>query len=158
MLKKFPREGNLRNLRVIETARDEASINCLVTEGFFPLMKKVVQSKDIRNKYMILQSKKTKEIKVFTDFRQADNPEYEVVIDWSYYYPVKFLSPFAAYLIPSDIKVDEEVFVADLIEDFIGATWNQGDCFRLKSCEAIWNGTDLIIQYNPKNNRSDFIG
>ena len=158
MLRKIPIEGNLRNLRVIETARDEASINMNVTEGFFPLMKKVVPSKDIKRKYMILQSKKTKEIVVYTDFRQADNPEYEVVIDWTFYYPLKTLSPFAAYLIPPDIKVDEEVFVADLIEDFIGSTWNQGDCSRLKSCEAIWNGTDLIIQYNPKNNRTNFIG
>ena len=24
--------------------------------------------------------------------------------------------------------------------------WNQGDSYRLSSCEAIWNGKDLILQ------------
>lgn len=32
------------------------------------------------------------------------------------------------------------------------------DTYRLESCEAIWNGTDLEIQYDPIANRSDFIG
>ena len=46
----------------------------------------------------------------------------------------------------------------DLIEVYIGASWNQGDTYRLENCEAIWNGTDLEIQYDPRTNRSDFMG
>ena len=65
-----------------------------------------------------------------------------------------FSSPFAAYLIPKDVKKGERV----LLEDYIGASWNQGDTFRLESCEAIWNGRALEIQYDPRVNRSGFVG
>ena len=50
------------------------------------------------------------------------------------------------------------VFVEDLIEDYIGASWNQGDTYRLESCEAIWNGKNLEILYDQNVNRTDFIG
>jgi hypothetical protein len=53
-------------------------------------------------------------------------------------------------LIPKDIKIGERVFVKDLIENFVGQTWNQGNSWRLKSCEAIWNGEELEIQFNPE--------
>jgi hypothetical protein len=103
-----------------------------------------------------------REIEIIGDYRMGVrmNKEipFETVIDWTYYYPQTFNSPFEAYLIPKDIKTGERVFIEDLIEDYIGAKWNQGDTYRLESCEAIWNGTDLEIQYDPKANRSDFIG
>ena len=91
-------------------------------------------------------------------FRMDKESLFERVIDWTYYYPYTFNSPFAAYLIPKDIKTGERVFIEDLIEDYIGASWNQGNTYRLDSCEAIWNGTDLEIQYDPKANNSIFIG
>ena len=68
------------------------------------------------------------------------------------------MSPFAAYLIPKDIVIGERVFVKDLIEDFVGKSWNQGDTYRLESCEAIWNGIDLEIQYERSENCSSFVG
>jgi len=64
----------------------------------------------------------------------------------------------AAYLIPKDIQIGERVFIEDLIEDYVGASWNQGDTFRLESCDAIWNGKDLEIQYNPQIDFSKFVG
>jgi hypothetical protein len=67
-------------------------------------------------------------------------------------------SPFAAYLIPKNIKVGERVFVKDLIEDYIGFEWNQGNTQRLISAEAKWDGTDLIIQYDPKRSVTRAIG
>ena len=126
------------------------------------LLKKVKPSKEIRLKYSIIQNKKTGEIEILGDYRSGfdlhNNGEFETVIGWTYYYPHNFKSPFAAYLIPNDIKIGERVFIEDLIEDYIGASWNQGDSYRLESCEAIWNGSDLKIQYNPKANRSNFLG
>ena len=38
----------------------------------------------------------------------------------------------------------------ETIENFVGQTWNQGNSWRLKSCEAIWNGEELEIQFNPE--------
>ena len=80
-----------------------------------------------------------------------------MVLDFTFYYPYSFPSPFAAYLIPRDIKIGEKVFLEDLIEDYIGASWNQGDTYRLESCEAVWNGKDFDIQYDPSQ-RADFVG
>ena len=73
--------------------------------------------------------------------------QYEKVIDWTFYYPHQFPSPYAAYLIPDDIEIGEWVYLEDLIEDFVGASWNQGDKYRLESSEAMWNGKDFEIPY-----------
>lgn len=160
------RNKNLKELRVIKTARDKDSINRAAKSGFKPLVKKVEPSDKIRSKYSLVQNKKTGEIQISGDYRSdyrrgfylEDNNDFETVIDWTFYYPYSFKSPFAAYLIPNDIKIGERVFIEDLIEDYIGASWNQGDTYRLESCEAIWNGTDLEIQYDPSTKRIDFIG
>jgi hypothetical protein len=151
-----------KGLRVIKTARDKESINKATKTGFTPLIKKVEPSEKIRSKYSVVQNKKTGEIEIVVDYREGrpsgENSEFETVIDWTFYYPHNFTSPFAAYLIPKDIKIGERVLIEDLIEDYIGASWTQGDTYRLTSCEALWNGSDLEIQYDPRVNRSDFIG
>jgi hypothetical protein len=156
------RNENTSNLRVIKTARDKESINNAAKNGFYPLIKKVVSSTQISSKYAVFQNKTTGEIKVIGDYRMEyrmdPDSEFEKVIDWTYYYPHQFKSPFAAYLIPRDIKTGERVFIEDLIEDYIGSSWNQGDTYRLESCEAIWNGNDFDIQYDPDTSRSDFVG
>jgi hypothetical protein len=144
------------------TARDKNSINAGVKNGYWPLVKKVEPSKEIRSKFSVIQNKKTGEIEVSGDYRSRfwgeNADDFEIVIDWTSYYPHSFKSPFAAYLIPADIQIGERVFVEDLIEDFIGEKWNQGDTYRLASCEAIWNGTDLEIQYDPDTTRTSFVG
>ena len=153
---------NMDNIRIVKTARDKKSINEAASKGLLPLLKKVVPSSEIRSKYAVMQNKKTGEIMVIGDYRifheLEGNPVLVTVIDWTEYYPHNFASPFAAYLIPKDIQIGERVFIEDLIEDYVGATWNQGDTYRLESCEAIWNGKDLVIQYDPKKNVSSFVG
>ena len=152
-------KSNPKGLRVIRTARDEKSINRAASEGLRPLVKKVEASPEIRSKFAIWQNEKTGKIEVSGDYRSSyDVGEGMVkVIDWSYFYPNPFKNPFAAYLIPPDMAVGERVFLEDLIEDRIGASWNQGDTMRLESAEAIWNGEDFEIQIEPKNLRF-FIG
>lgn len=160
------KDENQPDLRVIKTARDESSINDAIKAGFKALIKKVEPSPLIKTKFSVVQNKKTGTIRVYGDYRgnylleniHEDEKDFETVIDWTEYYPYSFKSPFAAYLIPKDIQVGERVFVEDLIEDFVGKAWNQGDRFRLNSCEAIWNGTDLEIQYDPKRDVRVVIG
>lgn len=150
------------NIRIVKTARDKNSINEAASKGLQPLLKKVVPSSEIRSKYAVIQNKMTGEIEVIGDYRifhnLKENPDLVTVIDWTEYYPHNFASPFAAYLIPKDIQIGERVFIEDLIEDYVGASWNQGDTFRLESCDAIWNGKDLEIQYNPQIDFSNFVG
>ena len=149
-------------LRIIKTARDEDSINAAADLGFRPLLKKVKPSRKIRAKYAVIQNKRTGHISVLGDYRgsyyEFDEMEMEIVFDWSFYYPYSFESPFAAYLIPPDIAIGERVYVDDLIEDYVGLRWSQGDTYRLDGCEAIWNGTDLEIQYDPKRDQHYAIG
>lgn len=151
---KFNKVSNRKNLRVIRTARSLFKINLAAKFGYFPLVKAVEASEKIKSKYAIVQHQKTGIIHVIGDYRSRMasqiNSEYKIVVDWTYYYPYRFKSPFAAYLIPKNIKVGELVFVKDLIEDYIGFEWNQGNTQRLRSAEAKWDGTDLIIHYDPK--------
>jgi hypothetical protein len=142
-------------LRTIKTARDVESINEAVLKGFKPLIKKIKPSKKIRSKYAVIQNKKTGEIALLGDYRSfgffsEHKNEFEMVINWTFYYPYAFENPFAAYLIPHDIEIGERVFIEDLIEDYVGGQWNQGDTFRLESCEAIWTGKDFKIQNNRR--------
>ena len=138
------------NLRIIETARSEEAINEATKKGFRPLVKPVVPSNEIGIKYAVLQNQTTGEIEVINDYR-ADKEDDNIVkvIDFQFYYPYHFKLPYAAYLIPKDLKVGEQVWLSDLIEDVVGRRWNQGDTYRLEGCEATWNGTDFVLEYKP---------
>ncbi len=140
---------NESNLRVIKTARSMEAINQAVKEGYWPLVKPVVPSPEIKTKYAVVQHSKTGEIEVVADFRMQDMAFAEKgkkVIDFTYYYPYNFENPYAAYLIPKDLEVGEKVFIEDLIEDIVGSTWNQGDCYRLTGSEAVWDGENFLVQ------------
>lgn len=149
----FDKNKNTKGLRVIKTARTVKEINEAAKNGFKPLLKKIEPLDSIQTKYWVLQHIKTNEIAYVGDaralFRLEKSGDYKVVIERTWHYPYQWPNPFAAYLIPEDIKTSERVFLEDLIEDYIGLSWNQGDVFRLLTCEAIWNGTDLEIQYDP---------
>lgn len=144
---------NKVGVRTIKTARDEETINSAAKNGLFPLIKKVEPDKRIRSKYAIFQNKETGEIRVAGDYRSYDyeDKKFKLTIDFTFYYPHHFSSPFAAYLIPNDLRSGERVFIEDLIEDYIRGEWNQGDVFRLDSAFAIWNGNDFDILYDHSN-------
>lgn len=135
-----------REPRVIRTARTEEEINRAARAGYFPLLKKISPSSEIRSKFAIYQDPKSGEISVVGDYR-ADR-QGDKVIDFTFYYPHNFPSPFAAYLLPSDLEVGEIVILEDLIEDLISHRWNQGDVYRLKSSRAEWDGKDFIIHHD----------
>lgn len=130
---------NPNTLRIIKTARTKEAINKAAKEGYWPLVKAVIPSPDIKRKLAVLQNPETGEIEVIYDYR-ANNPDMDKVVDFTFYYPHHFESPYAAYLIPADLKVGEMVWIADLIEDVVSGSWNQGDGYRLNSCEAVWDG------------------
>jgi hypothetical protein len=84
--------------------------------------------------------------------------ESETVIGWTDYYPYNFESPFAAYLVPTDIQIGEKVILEDLIEDVVSHSWNQGDTYRLQSCAAVWDGKELKLQYERNHHNKQVIG
>jgi len=96
----WDRNKNSHALRVIKTARDKDSINKAAKNGLKPIIKKVKPSDEIRSKYSLVQNKNTGEIEIIGDYRDGfhsdDNGEFVTVIDWTFYYPHNFKSPFAA--------------------------------------------------------------
>ncbi len=142
------RSKNANGLRIIYTARSKWAINRAIKKGFTPIIKKVEPSNKISSKFAIIRNSKTGKIDVIRDFREFVGQDYEMVLDWTFYYPHYFSSPFAAYLVPSDIQTGERVYLDDLIEDIVGGSWNQGDTYRLSSSEAVWDGKQLLIDYD----------
>ncbi len=101
--------------------------------------------------YILMRNKKTGKIRKIEDERELwDLKNHEEVIGETYYYPYNFKSPFAAYLVPSSIKKGERVILEDLIEDYVGKSW-QGNSYRLLSAEAVWNGKKFEIDYSDSD-------
>ena len=156
----YDSEINPEGLPVIATARTQKAINKAVKNGYYPLVKQVQPSPKIRSKYAVYQHKDTGEIYEVGDIREDfnGNNDYRKVIDWNWYYPYSFPAHYAAYLIPGDLQVGDKVWLEDLIEDYVGSHWNQGNTTRLKSAEAIWNGKDFEIKYDPLHDVCMLVG
>lgn len=148
--------GERRKRRVITTARTYAAINAAAKRGLRPLLKAVEASEEIWSRVMVFQDPDTGEIEESGDFRHW--PEGKKQVLSVEYYPYSFPNPYAAYLVPPDLQPGEEVWLADLIEDRVGSHWNQGPTSRLVSCEAVWNGEDFEVQYDPRQHRAEMIG
>ena len=142
---------NSSNLRIIKTARTLEAINLAAESGFFPLIKLLNRNPQITSKLAIFQHKKNHTIQVITDSRESifrnhsEESPYTLVINWTPYYPYRFDSPYAAYLIPHDIKLNETVYIEDLIEDIVGAVWVQGCTYRQIGGIATWDGENFNI-------------
>ena len=131
-------------MRDIQTGRSVEAINNAAKCGFIPLLKELKPHPDIYSKVAVTKNPVTNEIEAHGDFRSCIMGG-EGGLDWIKYYPYHWELPYAAYLVPDDIEIGERVKLTDLIEDYIGGVWNQGDTYRAESAEAIWNGKDFDI-------------
>lgn len=150
-------ERTADGLRIIRTARDMDAVNDAVRHGLRPLFRHVERSPRIRSKYAIFRHRPTGRYEAWGDFR-AGGAHYEQVTPFHWYHPQVHPSPFAAYLLPPDLLPLERVWLEDLIEDIVGSYWQQGDVWRLPSCEAIWTGDDLLLQLDPGRPEGEYIG
>jgi len=149
----------MKELRVIKTARCIEDINKAADMGFIPLVKKLKPLKKLFRTIGIFRNKKTNKIEEAEDYvvyeqygnitSYEDENEWELVVPFHSYYPYKFDSQYAAYLIPHDIDKGEKVILEDLIEDYYGGSfWSHH--IRVESLQAIWTGEDFSILYDPK--------
>lgn len=150
--------SNPEKYRVISTARTIESMNEAEKNGHRLVFVQVKPSPKIKAKYAVVRDIHTKEISQIHDYRLWDTKKHEILIDWTFTYPYQFPLPFAAYIVPADVAIGEKVFLEDLIEDFPGRKWNQGDQFRLRSCAAIWDGEKMNVLYDPKRYRTIALG
>jgi hypothetical protein len=144
------------NRRTIKTGRTVDAINEAARNGFRPLVKPVTPGKHIHNMVGVFQDPASGQIAAIADSRGRS--EGLLVIPWTHYYPYSFPNPFAAYLLPSDLGIWEEVWLEDLIEDLVAVWGNQGDHPRLPAAGAIWNGKDFEILFDPRRDAEYWIG
>ena len=137
----FEREGGLRR---VYTSRNLDDIVRNSGVEFWPVIKRVEPSPEIGQKLMVCQNSETGRVWISGDYRMPCEPP-GVALDWFRYNPTAYKGPVAAYMAPQDLQVDERVLLVDLIEDIVGTEWNQGDSYRLQSAEAVWNGSDFVI-------------
>lgn len=158
---RFERQRD-KDLRTIKTAWTEDEMNKAVDDGFnLHFVDYIPNYMKIHSKLLVFQNKETGKIRYGCDLRihpglyGKDKGE-ETYKLYSFYYPYKTTLPFAAYLLPPDIKKGEYVYLEGLIEDLIAGKWNQGDVLALYSCIAKWNGKKFIYDYNPKKAEKRF--
>jgi len=135
-------------IRVISTIRGETAINAAKEMGLKLLELRAEVSDQFKVKYKKLQHRKTGEIITIGDFRDDNlysNLGYKTLVDWTSKNPSKFFSPYAAYVIPKDLKKEECVLINDVITNHVSGRWNQGDVYRLSKSEAIWTGKYFYI-------------
>jgi len=154
----FGTPKNLKGLKPIRTGRTLNEINSAVDSGFTPLVKPVTPSPEIHKMVAVYQHRTTKKIKLLGDCRGVLGDEYESIIPFTLYYPYSFPAPFAAYLLPPDLKAGEQVWLEDIIEDIVAVWGNQGHHPRLPSGEATWTGTDMKVHFDPDKDALRLIG
>jgi hypothetical protein len=133
-------------------------INAAAKAGLWPLVKPVIPSPDIHEMVAVFQDKATGEIELSGDMRNGFGQDYECVIPYTTYYQYHFRLPYAAYLIPVDLKEGEQVWIEDLIEDIVAIFGNQGYQPRLKACEAVWENGNFRILFDPEKDAPEWIG
>lgn len=130
--------NNVDALKVIKTARDIEAMNNAIKQGCKLVVKEVQETNKFKRKYKLVQHKKTNEIMEFGDFRANNERDFNTLIDWTSYNSPVFKNPYAAYIIPKDLKKGERVLIEDLIEHYVSGSRNQRGVFRLSSPEAVW--------------------
>lgn len=83
----------------------------------------------------------------FESAKKADSKPkkyYELMLDWTTFYPPKFTKPYAAYIVPKDLEPGTKVIIPTVIEDIVKIIW-QGTKSRLFNAKATWTGSDLVI-------------
>jgi hypothetical protein len=144
------------NRRVVQTARTKDEINAAALKGLKPLVRPVRPGEDIHYMVAVFQDPETGLINLSGDMR--DEISGEMVVDYTRYYPYHFPNPFAAYLLPHDLAVGEEVWLEDLIEDLVAVWGNQGYQPRLPAAPAVWNGSNFEIQFDQNRDADHWMG
>lgn len=130
-------------LRVIRTIRGETTINAAKEMGLKLIELRAEVGDEFKIKYKKVKDKLTGKIVTLGDFREDHyfrKSRYKTLVDWTSSNPSRFFSPYAAYIVPIDLKSGERVLINDVITNHVSGRWNQGDVYRLSKSEAIWTG------------------
>ena len=147
-------------LRMIRTIRGETAINTAKDMGLKLIEIRAEVSDEFKVKYKKMKNRITGHIVTLGDFREDiyyRDIGYKTLVGWTSKNPSKFFSPFAAYVVPKELKSGERVLINDVITNHVSGRWNQGDVYRLSKSEAIWTGKYFNIDVHSYA-IGDFIG
>jgi hypothetical protein len=125
---------------IIKTVRTIDDINRAASMGYEVDIRRVFyETQKLRRKMTIGKDDQTGQIATSGDYRDSfrtstvgsrTNTRYREIVPFFSYYPYFQAVPVAAYLIPKATPDGTKVLIEDPIEDFVGSSWNQGDCSR----------------------------
>ena len=152
----------LVDIPIIATVRRIEDIERGLRMGLWPDVRQVrYNTKEISQKMCIYQNMITGEIQWYGDYRSPSANEvgsdWKEVVPWTNFYMHYQEIPVAAYLIPKELPNNCEVLVPDPIEDYVGASWNQGEAYR--ATNVIGTIVNKKVVLNPASiERSYFMG
>lgn len=150
---------DVENLPKIKTARSLQEINQAVRDGYRVLIQELVPHKSIQSFKVIARNIQTGFYEEVYDRRFISSSGKYDDINLVEFYPYKFPNPFAAYIIPQDLKPNVMVWLEDLIEDIPGNKRPQGVTKRVESAPALWTGEKMEINMDYINrHRSVILG
>ena len=150
---------NSNDLRLIRTAWTLDDMNEALDSNFDLHFVDYHQNPQVNMKLLVVKDKDTGKIGYHSDYRLLMKSG-DILIN-TYYgnFPLKTTLPFAAYILPKDIKKNEYVVIGHVIEDLIEGYWNQGDTVLLTMCMARWTGDKFIYDHDPKQaKKNHFVG
>lgn len=128
-------------IRVIKTARTVEEMNRAVLEGYWPLLYQNSYDKEVNEYLMMYQHPETQLCQIVKDpcvARELEALGYKPRLKNSNYISDSPL--FAAYLIPKDIKQEEEVWLEDVIE--VGYR----NYHRVTAAKGVWKGSSIRFE------------
>ena len=151
------------NRIVIKTVRTEDDINRAAAMGYSVDIRQVkYDTRKLRFKMTIGQDPNSGRIRTSGDYRRTfresefgfeEKSKYKEILPFFSYYPYFQPEPIAAYLIPKGTADGTEVVIEDPIEDFVGSSWNQGECSRafgvigkIVNMKVVIDEADIYVQ------------
>ena len=138
-----------RGLPIVQTARTLAALEDGVRRGYRPLFVSTEPQGRVKSKFGIVCWPQQKYVMNYRDFRQptgiTGGESDECIETMIWHDRDRHPSPLAAYLEPPTLNNGDRAYLADVIEEIVASTWNQGDSYRLTESEATWGGDGFAI-------------
>lgn len=160
------RMENRNNLREVLTVFDVKKLNKAAGGGKICIIRPLRKNPELVLSSLLLRHRRyghyaeAPSRKVYQQY--GKNPDVYSEDEWDliqkidgYARAVRHESNWGAYIVPSDASINERFFIGELIEDLVASEfWYT--VYPAESAEAVWNGTDLVI--DPRSYRYELVG
>jgi hypothetical protein len=141
-----------KRTRRVHTARTLTQMNAAAKQGLRVVIKKVpgLELSLFHEKVSVWQNTETGEVLDEAGYwwwREAQSADTEGpwrnVLRLNRVYSYRWPLPFAAYLVPKDLRPNTRVLLTDPIEDIVG--WDYNGTWRARMVPATWTGADIEV-------------